>query len=335
MTGRRLLLGVDGGNTKTIALVATPDGEIVGFGRSEGPSDIYAVPVDLAIERIEAAVDAALSEAGEGSVAASAFSLAGADWPEDHELLRDRLCRRWPEPLVVNDAIGALRAAIPDGPGVVVVCGTGAATAARGTHNRTWHSSFWQESQGAHELGVRTVQAVARAALGIDGPTDLTAAVLAATGVPDAESLLHRFTGRETRRGFDPAALAPVLLDTAEGGDATARAIVRAQGEALGRMALAAARRVGLRDAPFALALGGGVIRHHGRLLADALVATVVATAPATTLLRPSFEPAVGALLLAFDRARVQVDTGVDARLGASLPPPDRFDTHPRRAATQ
>ena len=34
------ILGVDGGNTKTIALVATLRGEIVGAGRG-GPGDIY------------------------------------------------------------------------------------------------------------------------------------------------------------------------------------------------------------------------------------------------------------------------------------------------------
>ena len=35
-----LVLGVDAGNSKTVALVAGPDGEVLGAGRG-GPGDIY------------------------------------------------------------------------------------------------------------------------------------------------------------------------------------------------------------------------------------------------------------------------------------------------------
>ena len=59
-----LLLGADGGNTKTIALVADRDGTILGAGRA-GTSDLYnAVSVGAAIGAIGAAVAAALEAAG-------------------------------------------------------------------------------------------------------------------------------------------------------------------------------------------------------------------------------------------------------------------------------
>ena len=91
-----LLLGADGGNTKTIALVAGRDGTILGAGRA-GTSDLYnAVSVGAAIGAIGAAVAAALDAAGASAadVEAACFSLAGADWPEDFELLRRELRRR-------------------------------------------------------------------------------------------------------------------------------------------------------------------------------------------------------------------------------------------------
>ena len=323
-----LLLGVDGGNTKSIALAATADGSIVGAGRSGGSADVYAVAIDEAIGRLETAADEALSAAGAGpgDVARAAFSLAGADWPEDAEELGSRLSARWPEPVVVNDAIGALRATIPDGPGVVVVLGTGAATAARGPSGATWHSSFWQEADGAHELGVRGMQAVLRAELGIDGPTALRQALLDATGEADLESLLHRWTGRGTRDAFQPRRLAGVVLDTAELGDEAALAIVGQQGVVTGRLAVAAARRVGI-PGPFPLALAGGVVRHGGRALRATLLEAVQERAPGSWLLPPAFEPAVGALLLAFDAANVAVTADVDGRLRATLPPAALWDT--------
>jgi len=106
-----VLLGVDGGNTKTIALVARPDGTVVGAGRVIECADPYAVGLEHAVRVIESAAELALAEAGAPNVGCSAFSLAGADWPEDLDDLGRALHVRWPDALIVNDGIGALRAA--------------------------------------------------------------------------------------------------------------------------------------------------------------------------------------------------------------------------------
>ncbi len=329
-----IFVGVDGGNTKAVALAARADGSIVGASRELGCSDIYAVSVEDAIGRLLRVVDAALRDAGAGDddVDAVGFSLAGADWPEDIALLEGRLRVRWPGALVVNDAIGALRAAIPTGPGVVVVCGTGATTGARGPDGRTWHASFWQLPQGAHELGVLALHAVFRAALGIDPPTLLTDRVLAATGEPDVDAVLHRTTRREQRDGRLAATLAHVLLDAAEEGDHTAVELVRSQGIALGRTALAAARQVGIADDRYVLALAGGVLRHAGTVLRETIVATVRSDAPRVAVAASRLEPAGGAVLLAFDAAGVAADAAVEGRLHETMPPAAMFDTHPAAA---
>jgi N-acetylglucosamine kinase-like BadF-type ATPase len=254
--------------------------------------------------------------------------MAGADWPEDFDELRALLGTRWPDPVVVNDAIGALRAAIPEDPGVIVVGGTGVATGARGPDGALWHSSFWQERQGAHELGVAALHAVYRSELGIDPPTALTALVLEALDAPDAESVLHRQSRRGPGRWSGARTLAPILLDAAEEGDAAAVAIVDAHGRALGLMAAAAARRVGIEDgAPFELALAGGLFRHAGARLRDAVVAATCERAPGVRLVRPELEPAVGALLLAFDAAGLATDEAVLARMRATLPDAALYDT--------
>jgi N-acetylglucosamine kinase-like BadF-type ATPase len=327
-----LILGVDGGNTKTVALVARSDGTIVGAGRVLGCADIYAAPLADALAVIERAVDDALASAGARgrALAAPTFSLAGADWPEDHDLLEGKLRSRWDAAHVVNDAIGALRAAIPEGPGVVVVCGTGTATGARGPGGRTWHTSFWQQPQAARELGTETLRAICRTELGIDPSTDLVPRVLAALGASTVAEVLHRATARAGTGYFDPAVLASVLLDAAEAGDDTARRIVVGHGRALGEYAVVAARRVGITDGPFLLALAGGVIRHPTRLLPDAIVQAVVELAPAAEPVKPTLEPAVGALLLAFDRRRIEVTPAVEQRLRGSLPPATLFDTLPQ-----
>ena len=65
--------------------------------------------------------------------------------------------------VIVNDAMGALRAGSPDSTSVVVACGTGTAVGARHPDGRIWHSSFWQEVQGADELSLPALRAVYRA----------------------------------------------------------------------------------------------------------------------------------------------------------------------------
>src|SRR4051794_41833603 len=78
----RVLIGIDGGNTKTIALVAAPDGTILGTGRVDRQADVYRVGVEQSVLVYREAADLALSEAGvDDTDAAGALSLAGAGWP--------------------------------------------------------------------------------------------------------------------------------------------------------------------------------------------------------------------------------------------------------------
>jgi N-acetylglucosamine kinase-like BadF-type ATPase len=175
---------------------------------------------------------------------------------------------------------------------------------------------------------------ICRAELGIEPPTILTDRVLRATGEPTVEALLHHATAREVSNRRDPAGLAWILLDAAEDGDRMACDIVTQQGTELGRTAVAAARRVGIGPGDtFALALTGGVMRHSAGALRQALVGTVTAANPAVRVVPPALEPVAGALLLAFDAARIPVDDAVRARIAAGLADRDLYDTHPNRTS--
>ncbi|HET9224166.1 MAG TPA: BadF/BadG/BcrA/BcrD ATPase family protein [Roseiflexaceae bacterium] len=326
------VLGVDGGNTKTIALVARLDGTIAGVGRGRC-GDIYSkyYGVDGAIAEIARAVREALAaaQAEPEDVLIGAFSMAGADWPEDFALLEREMCRLGfgQRIIVVNDALGALRAGTTNGAGVSVVCGTGCAIGARAADGRIWHTSFWQEPGGADQLGQKTLRAVYRAELRIDPPTTLSARVLEFFGLSDVESVLHHLTARGDGPQEDISQLARVLLGEADGGDATARRIVQEHGAALGDYTLAAARRVGIERTPFTLVLAGGVLRHPTPLLREALIARIRSVAPDVQPSISRFEPAVGALLLALEAAHIAIDEPLRAHLAATLPPAAFFVT--------
>ncbi len=337
------VLGVDGGNTKTIALVAALDGTILGAGRG-GCGDIYnarpggdwTASATAAIANIEFAVVSALQAAQvkASDLVTAVFNMAGADWPEDFGLLQDAMELRGfgRTILIQNDALGVLHAGSSDNTGVSVVCGTGAATGARGPDGRTWHSSRWQDQvQGSSHLAQKTLDAIYRSELGIEPATTLTPRILDFLGVETVEEVLHLFTGRMKRPAIGIGLLTPILLDEAQAGDSVARQIVEEHGRALGNYALAAARRVGIEGTAFTLVLAGGVLRHPSALLADAIIARVRTTSPLVRPTRYPFEPIVGVLFTALEAAQVAIDDTLLGKLIPTIPAPTLFATavHP------
>ena len=323
-----LVLGIDAGNTKTIAMIADTGGTVLGWGRA-GSSNIY-VSKPRALLALDLAVRAACQSAGleATSFAAVTLSATGADWPEDFTLLGETLRQRaWATRCqVVNDAVGALRAGSLEGVGVAVACGTSAGTAARSPGGQVWHSSYWQEPEGANELSEQTLRAVYRAELGIDPPTSLTGRVLGHYGQPSVEGLLHSLTRRDRRAPRRLGRLARLLLDEAEAGDETSRKIVCKHGRALGDYALAAARQVGLSGA-YTLVTSGGVMRHPSRLLIRALMERVQASHPDARWQASRHEPVFGALLLALELAGQPVHDPLMARLETTCPDESLFRT--------
>lgn len=321
------MLAVDGGNTKTLAAVAGPDGRTLGAGKA-GMSDIYSTPSpEAAIDTIAAAARDALARAqlAPDAIAAAVFSLAGADWPEDFALLEGALRERLGigvAPLVVNDAIGALRGGSPDWTGVSVVSGTYNAVGARHPDGRVFHVGFWPDGAGGRHLAKAGLRAVYHAELEMGPPTAISARALELFGARDGMDLLHAFTRRGGLEEHEGDRLAPIVLDAADAGDAVAQAIVARMGSILGRQARACAGRLDLPLEGAPIVLAGGVFGHPTERLADATLAEL----PGAVAVRHPAPPIAGALLLALDRAGVTVDA---ATVVAGLP----FVPQPRSAA--
>jgi N-acetylglucosamine kinase-like BadF-type ATPase len=259
---------------------------------------------DYAIAEVVRASSAALAAAGAHArdLDAACFSLAGADWPEDFELLRSRLRELLglrAEPLVVNDAIGPIRAATADGVGAAAISGTWGAAGARNARGEVFHLGFWPDGTGASALGPEGLAAVWRAGLGLGPETSLTARALERWRCADWLELLHELT----RRGGVPRSernlFSDAVLDEADAGDDVARCIVETAGTRLGDYARICAQHVGLLRCPFPLVLGGGVLRHPSRLLRESILSRVPGAEP----VYPAVPPVAGALLLAADLA--------------------------------
>jgi N-acetylglucosamine kinase-like BadF-type ATPase len=303
-----VVLGVDGGNTKTIAVVADETGRTLGTGL--GPcSDIYNAGPDTGIEAVAAAAADALDSAGVAAadLTAATFSQAGADWPEDFALLERRLPERLGlsvPPLVVNDALGALRGGAPDWIGVSIVAGTYNAVGARRGDGRVFHLGFWPDGAGGRNISQDGLHAIYRASLDLGPATALSERAFALYGADDAIDLLHEFTRRDGLTDADVDRFAPVVLEAADAGDAVAQAIVAEKGGILGRQGRACAAQLDLPLDGLRVVLSGRVLAHPTERLAAAAMAEL----PGAIAVRHPAPPVAGAVLLSLDQIGAVVD---------------------------
>jgi len=308
------LLGVDGGNSKTAALLSDLSGNLLGYGLA-GPGNYEAVGLEAAKENIRAAAERAMAQrkiSGE-SVSLACFGLAGADFPEDFEMLRAAMEQLGLARSVIieNDAIIGMRAGSRRGYGAAVVMGAGAKAVGRapdGTEVRLPGEGYeFGDWGGGGAVASEILHRVFRAYDGRGAPTMLLEMVLKQLGVADMEELTRKLYRGEFHSA-QRLSLAPLAFQAAARGDRVAAEIVQRIGEEAAISAAAVLRRLNLLDRPAEVVLIGGLFKGEGPLLMQALRSRLAEEAPLAVPVLLQHEPVVGAVLLAMDQ--LGLDTG-------------------------
>lgn len=259
-----LFLGIDGGGSKTRALLADGSGTILGAGVA-GSSNHQSVGFASAAEALRQAIAEAFRCAALApeAVAAACFGLAGVDRPADRALFEawiaeQKIAGRY---VVVNDAELVLAAGTPDGWGLALICGTGSICYGRTAAGRMDRAGGWGHILGDEGSGYDiALQALRLATQTIDGRAEAHAilrAILDHWGLTGADQLLDVVYRPETTRA-QLAALAGPVVALAEEGDPYAAAILDRAVRELARLIGAVARKLELLRPP--VALGGGLM---------------------------------------------------------------------------
>ena len=334
----RLYLGVDAGNSKTVALVCDDAGTVLGWGRA-GIGDIYGAPdQSTAVNNVLDATRGALAQVAastpggkEPEIAAAAFCLAGADWPEDHTFWADVVARHLPalqQVSVRNDGFATLRCGDPDGVGVAIAVGTGPAVVARGPGGRERCLGWWCfDHLGGSGLGERGLRAVYLAHQGLGATTTLTERLSALYGFDDVGELRHAFTRRaQPLPPSERNRAARAVLTAAAQGDRVALGLVDEQAGALAGYAWWVGREAGFdtdRDA-VQVVLGGSVVTSEVPILRDRLVRRVRDRIPHARTVVVDRPAVFGALI---EAAATDGATDLAARLVPGSLPTDLFTT--------
>ncbi|HEU0079489.1 MAG TPA: BadF/BadG/BcrA/BcrD ATPase family protein, partial [Longimicrobiaceae bacterium] len=226
---RRLVVGVDGGGTKTRAVLADEHGrqiaEASGAGSAARPNES-----ERCAGVIAGVVQDVLAEAGvDETPSVVCVGVAGAGRESERQALYDALTvhRIAGELIVQTDFAIALDDAFGDGPGVLLIAGTGSSAFARGPAGNTGRCGGWGpvigDEGGGAWIGRKALSVVSAASDGREPETALTGAVLTAAEVSEASELI-RWAADATPAKL--ATLAPVVLSVADGGDLRANSII-------------------------------------------------------------------------------------------------------------
>lgn len=296
--GADLVMGIDGGATKTLAAVLDVRARRVHVGHA-GPSNEDSVGAPAAVDAMLHAARQAAGSAGVelADLDAAVLAIAGTDTDSIGRSLREQATGGW---IVVNDVVGAWATATGARPGVGAISGTGSNVFGVGRDGRTWRAGGWGHVLGdegsGYWIGLRSISAALRDRDGSGPRTALTEAALRFFGVRAIEEIAALVYSKPLSKS-EIAAFAVETARLAAGGDAAAVDVYALGARELGGQIAAVIRETGL-EGEFPVGLIGSAFK-AGEVFVGPLRAAVARVAPRARVSVVEAPPVSGSLTLA------------------------------------
>jgi N-acetylglucosamine kinase-like BadF-type ATPase len=299
----KLFLGIDGGGTRTRAILVDEQGRVVGEGEA-GPSNYHNVGIAAAGFALRAATQAAWAGVGQSFAPAAAAFLGCAGVKASIDIIRltavaEAACLAPAGHVTVaNDLHNALAGGLAGHPGIALIAGTGTNCLGRDANDASFMCGGWgwllDDLGGGVGIALAGLRAATRAADGRAPETALLPAALAFFGLTEANELLERLYVRDCPPE-EIAAFASVVTREAGAGDAAAIAVLREGARALAELVAGAAHALHFPDGPRVVLLGGCVC--SGAPYQSMVETAILDVVPAAQLTLPAGPPVQGAAL--------------------------------------
>jgi N-acetylglucosamine kinase-like BadF-type ATPase len=310
----RYALGVDGGATKTLAVVGDGSGHVLGVGLG-GPTNYQSTGLETAMRNLDCAVSAALAMAGPDvsitQISHAVFGLAGADFPVDFENFQKGISALYPGLTfeVTNDTWVGFRAGTGESFGGAVISGSGANYAAAAPDGRKVTGRGmgyeWGSAGGAGLLIRDAIHYAFRSHDGTGPKTGLEEAVLSILGFSGYDELslyMYEHHGQFGQMYTKAAQIVPALFQLAFQGDRVAQDILVRTGEAMGEIIGGLLAGLGMSSLPAEVVLVGSVFtKGVCPLMISAMKTACQRLVPLVEFKPVEMEPAGGAYLMALE----------------------------------
>jgi N-acetylglucosamine kinase-like BadF-type ATPase len=231
----QFVIGIDGGGTKTAAMIADRKGNVLAQ-HVAGPSHFQIMGVEKAARVIVSLVRECCVSVGcsPKDIHATMIGLAGAGRADDKKRMVDGLRRLISSKKITlrkvrieSDARIALEGAFKGGMGIILIAGTGSigfGKDERGNIHRVggWGRILGDEGSGFF-IGKQALTLVCRHLDGRSAPTLLTAMVAKKFGLKTSADIISAVY----KNDLNIAAIAPLVFEAVEEGDAAASEIIQ------------------------------------------------------------------------------------------------------------
>jgi N-acetylglucosamine kinase-like BadF-type ATPase len=314
MPAKGYVLGIDGGGTKTLGLVADLKGRVVSStaGGTSNPQVIgFQGASQVILEVIQKCCHRARCRSRD--LKAVVVGLAGAGRESDRrraEFELRKLPRKKHFPLrnlrVESDARIALEGALGGRPGIVVISGTGSIGIAKDQNRNIHRVGGWGRAIGdegsGFAIGRAGLVAIARSIDGRGQQTMLTRFVAKRLGLSSSQRIISKIY----QDRFDPSLLAPLVLKAAEKGDKVSKRILEEAALELVHHVRVLLAKLKRRKNPLGgkrinLVLLGGMLE-RSNYFSHALKKRIHSAFPRVDIRPPRGSPAYGGVLLALKR---------------------------------
>lgn len=301
-----LFLGVDGGGTKTHAVLLNAQKQVVSEGFS-GPSNPLRVGIETAVGNIRSAVISACDAVliSPSDIVCASLGLAGVRRLDLREQVRNRISQKlgFKKVTVVTDAEIALYGTTLGKPGLVIISGTGSICFGKDDKGNTATAGGWGPIAGDEGGGVsiakQALQAIAKALDGRGRETKLkdVAAEYFRASTPE-DLIVAIYSPQMDNRKI--AGFAKFVIETAKDNDEIAVEILSIAGFELGLAAYAVIKKLKMQRKKVPIGTVGSIF-NAGDLLTKPLIETVHSYAPKAFLVKPELLPANAAAIMSFN----------------------------------
>ena len=306
MGTQRYVIGIDGGGTKCLGVLANESGKEIAREQA-GAANLQQRGIEKATAVVKSVVDKLLEsqQIKPEQVACIVAGLAGAGREDIREQAEVLIKNCWTEvPVhVVTDADVALEGAFSGEPGIVLVAGTGSICYGRNASGKTARAGGWGHLLG--DEGSATwiaIKALNSALMMWDGRLpngELRSTLSKQLGVEEiADVVPELYRGRITVAQI--AQLSKLVFELVDE-DHAARQIVLRAGRELGKLVVAVTRNLSVEDVMANVALVGGVFsdKKNRKKLLGPLKDEITRVCPDVKFKNPDMEPVLGAVLMA------------------------------------